>query len=144
MTIESIFRFLHSWNRWLLLIVSVVALLYFARGWLLALDWTKRGQTLLTLFSSLIGLQWILGLVFLIALGSATGFGVRHYWEHLTIQTIALAVAHVHMAWRKKVLADRSRYRRSLLLILAVLVLVIVGILLLPATIQWRFMGLGA
>ncbi len=144
MTLDAIFRFLHSWNRWLLLIVTLVALLYFARGWLQARPWTKQAQTLLTVFSSLIGLQWVLGLILLLALASVTGLGVRHYWEHLTVQTIALAVAHLHMRWRRQDLDDRTRYKRGFLLIVAVLVLVIVGIMLLPATIQWRLVGLSA
>jgi len=138
---EQIIRFLHSWNRWLLMAVMIVALIYFARGWLLGKAWTKQGQTLLTVFSSLLGLQWILGLILLIVLGSLTGFGVRHYWEHLTVQTIALGVAHMHMGWRKQELDDKTRYQRAFLLIVGVLILIVIGIMLLPSAIQWRFMS---
>lgn len=142
MTVEQIFRFLHSWNRWLLVAVALIALLYFARGWLTSQPWTKHGQTLLTIFSSLVDLQWLLGLILLIIFGGITGFGIRHYWEHLAMQTIAVFVAHLHVRWRKKTLADKSRYQRGFLLVIAVLVLIFVGIMVLPSGIQWRTIGL--
>lgn len=142
MTIEQIVRFLHSWNRWLLVAAALVTLLYFARGWLTSQPWTKRSQTLLTLFSSLVDLQWLLGLILLISFGSVTGFGIRHYWEHLTMQTIAVIVAHLHVRWRKQELEDKSRYQRGFLLVIGVLVLIVVGIMVLPAGIQWRTIGL--
>lgn|SRR5690606_2297155 len=142
MTIEQIFRFLHSWNRWLLVAAAIITLLYFARGWLTAQPWTKRSQTLLTIFSSLVDLQWLLGLILLISYGSMTGFGIRHYWEHLIIQTIAVIVGHLHARWRKKELEDKTRYQRGFLLVIAVLVLIFVGIMTLPAGIQWRTLGL--
>lgn len=139
---ETLFRLIHSWNRWLVLIVALVGMIYFARGWFMAKPWTKFGQTLLTIFSSLVGLQWIVGIVLLVILGSATGFGVRHYWEHLVIQTVALGVAHMHMGWRKRDLADKTRYQRGFLLIVGVLLLIVVGIMVLPSGIQWRLMGI--
>jgi multisubunit Na+/H+ antiporter MnhB subunit len=136
MTIEQIFRFLHSWNRWLLIVAAVIALVYFARGWLTSQPWTKFARTLQTIFSSLVDLQWLLGLILLISYGSITGFGIRHYWEHLTVQTIALVVAHLHVRWRKKELEDKTRYQRGFL------ILIFVGIMALPAGIQWRTVGL--
>jgi hypothetical protein len=142
MTIEQIFRFLHSWNRWLLVAVALITLLYFARGWLTSRPWTKNAQALLTGFSSLVDLQWLLGLILLISFGSMTGLGIRHYWEHLTIQTIAVVVAHLHVRWRKQTLEDKSRYQRGFLLVIGVLVLIFVGIMVLPAGIQWRAIGL--
>lgn len=137
--VTQIFQFLHSWNRWLLLVVMIVGIVYFAYSWLQSRDWTSQSQTLLTIFSSLVGVQWILGLILLVIKGMQTGFGVRHYWEHLVVQTIVLAVAHMHMSWRKKDFPDKTRYQRGLLLLVGVLVLIIVGIVVLPSGIQWRF-----
>lgn len=142
MTIEMVFRFLHSWNRWLVLAAALIILVSFARGWLTSQPWTKQSQTLLTIFSSLVDLQWLLGLILLLSYGSVTGFGVRHYWEHLTMQTIAVIVAHLHGRWRKQDLEDKSRYKRGFLLVIAVLVLIVAGIMALPAGIQWRAIGL--
>lgn len=142
MTIEQIFRFIHSWNRWLLMAIAVISLIYFAWGWLQSHPWTKRGQTLLTIFSSLVGLQWVVGIILLIILGSMTGFGVRHYWEHLVVQTIALAIAHIHMSWRRKEFPDKTRYQRGFLLIVGVLLLIVIGIIVLPSGIQWQFTGI--
>ena len=140
-TILYLLRFVHSWTRWILFAVAIVALVYFAVGWLQSRPWTKFSQTLLIIFSSLVGLQWIVGIVQLVGLGSETGFGVRHYWEHLTVQTIALIVAHLHFRWRRQTLADTVRYRNGFLLLTGVLVLMIVGVLVLPQGIQWQLRG---
>lgn len=142
MTIEQIFRFLHSWNRWLLIVAALITLLYFARGWLTSQPWTKAAHRLLSIFSMLVDLQWLLGLILLISFGSMTGFNIRHYWEHLTIQTVAVVVAHLHVRWRKKAIEDKERYRRGFLLVVGVLVLLFVGIMVLPDVIQWRAIGL--
>lgn len=141
MSLEEILRFAHSWNRWMLVLIVAISLVYFAYGWSQGKAWTKRGQTLLSIFSSLVGLQWLLGLGLLIAYGSVTGFGVRHYWEHLTMQTIALAVAHLHVSWRKKEYGDLTRYKRGILLVAGVLLIIVIGIMVLPAGMQWRFLS---
>ncbi len=142
MTIENMFRLIHSWNRWLLVGVTLVALIYLGRGWFTAQPWTKYSQMLLKIFSSLVGMQWVLGAVLLANLGSITGLVVPHYWEHLTIQTIALGVSYLHVMWRKKELDDKTRYKRSFLMIISVLILTVGGIMALPANIQWRLMAL--
>lgn len=142
MTIEDMFRFIHSWNRWLLVGVTLLSLIYLGRGWFTAQPWTKHSQTLLKIFSSLVGIQWVLGAVLLANLGSITGLVVPHYWEHLTIQSIGLGVSYLHVMWREKELDDKTRYKRSFLMIISVLILTVVGIMALPADIQWRLMEL--
>jgi hypothetical protein len=134
----EIVRVLHSGVRWLVLLNAILILVYFALAFLQSRPWEKRSQTLLTIFSSLIGVQWVLGLMMLLWQGSQTGFGLRHYWEHLFWQTAALAVAHLHFRWRRQSLADRVRYRNGLVLVVAVFALIVIGILVLPQGIQWR------
>jgi hypothetical protein len=58
------------------------------------------------------------------------------------VQTIALVVAHLHVRWRKKELEDKTRYQRGFLVVIGVLILIFVGIMVLPAGIQWRTLGL--
>jgi hypothetical protein len=139
----DIIQFLHSWARWLVLIVSIVALVYLALRLFGGNAWDALASRLMSAFSSLVGLQWLIGLLLLIVRGSQTGFGVRYYWEHLTLMTLALIVAHGHFMWRRHEMPDRTRYTRNLLTILVVLLLVVVGIMALPEGIRWRLYGVG-
>lgn len=72
----DILRFLHSGVRWLVLLVALVNLVYFALGWLQGrhYDWTAR--RLMSAFGGVISLQWLIGVIFLIVLGGQTGLGV--------------------------------------------------------------------
>lgn len=138
---DQLLRFLHSWIRWGVLAVAVVAIVWMVLGLVQRRRYEKTGNTLMTIFSSLIGAQWIIGLVFVGVYGARVGFGVRHFWEHLTVMTVALAVAHGHMAWKRREIPDPVRFRNNLLVVVGTLVLVIIGILTLPSGIQWRFLN---
>lgn len=139
MEFRDIIQFVHSWLRWGLVVVVVVAAMYFLLGMIQSRPWDKRAQTLLSVFSSLIGLQWIVGLVLFLIYQVPSGFGIRHQWEHLVVQTVVLAVAHIHYAWRRREMADSTRWRNGLLLLVGVTILAVVGIGVLPAVTQWRF-----
>jgi FtsH-binding integral membrane protein len=135
----QITQFLHSWTRWIFIVIAVVAIVYFVMGLVQQKPWVKQAQTFLTIFSSFIGLQWIIGLVLFLLYQIPAAFGIRHQWEHLVTMTIVLAVAHVHFSWRRRDMPDARRWRNGLLLMVGVLVLIFVGISVLPAVIQWRF-----
>ncbi len=138
-TLMTLARVLHSWTRWAFVIVAVVALVIFVLGLLQRQPWSKRAHSILNAYGSLLGLQWLFGVILLVSYGSVAGFNQRHLWEHLTIQTVAMIVANVHHAWRRRELADSVRWRNGLIVIVVSLVLAIVGIVLLPVGIQWRF-----
>jgi hypothetical protein len=139
MEFVEIIRFLHSWARWLVVIAAVVALVMMLLGLIQRRSYGPSDRRVMSIFSSLFGVQWLLGVIMLITLGAQTGFGVRHYWEHLVVQTVALIVAHLHMRWKK---ADGTTpFRNNLILLIVVVALVVVGILSLPQGIQWRFYG---
>lgn len=132
-------RVLHSWTRWVFLIVALVAVIIFVQGWFQKRSWTARAGTALTIYGSVLSLQWLFGLALLISWGSIAGFNQRHFWEHLVVQTLAVIVANAHHGWRRREMADAKRWRNGLLVILISLALVVVGIIALPVTIQWRF-----
>ncbi len=144
MTALDIVQLIHSWMRWLFVIVALVAAAYFVIGLVQRRAWDKRAQTLLTVFSSTIGLQWIVGLVLFLLHQLPAAFGIRHQWEHLVAQTVALGIAHVHFSWRRRQMPDANRWRNGLILIVGVIVLIVVGITVLPSGIQWRFYLPGA
>ncbi len=140
MEFVEIARFLHSWARWLVVLAALAALVIMVRGLLQGRSYSASDRRIMTIFSSLFGVQWLLGLVMLLALGAQTGFGVRHYWEHLVAQTVALAVAHLHLRWKKA--EGTTPFRSNLIVLLVVIALVVVGIATLPQGMQWRFYGL--
>jgi hypothetical protein len=132
-------RVLHSWTRWVFVVIAIVALVMFILGLLQNRAWDKRANTLLNIYSSVLSLQWLFGLILLISWGSIIGFNQRHFWEHLTIQTLAVIVANAHHGWRRRSLPDSARWRNGLLVIVISMILIVAGILLLPIDIQWRF-----
>ena len=144
MTVLDIVQFIHSWLRWLFVIVALAAVVYFVLGLVQRKAWDRRAQTLLTVFSSTIGLQWIVGLILFLLHQLPAGFSIRHQWEHLVMQTIALGIAHIHFSWRRRQMPDANRWRNGLILIVGVIILIIVGITVLPGAIQWRFYLPGA
>jgi hypothetical protein len=140
----DILRFLHSWNRWLIVVVAVVAVVYFALGWLQKRPWDKNAGLLIRVFPILMDIQWLLGLLLIGAFAFASGnFSfqtiIRHMWEHGFAMTIAVVVAHLSAIWRKRELPDDIRYRNNLFVVVGTIVVIILGIFVLPAAIQWRF-----
>jgi hypothetical protein len=129
-------RHTHSLVRWFVVLVTVAALIKLVLGFLGSGVYDALTQRIMTAFSGLITLQWLIGLVFLIIYGSTVGFGQRHFWEHLVVMTLAVGLAHMHNSKRWRSLADRLRFRNNLLLVLGVLLLVIIGVALLPQ--GWR------
>ncbi|PJF25834.1 MAG: hypothetical protein CUN53_10760, partial [Phototrophicales bacterium] len=110
----EVLRYLHSWTRWLVVGIAVVAVVYFAVRLATRGNFDILSARLMTAFTGLISLQWLIGIVLLVVLGSMTGFGVRHYWEHLVTMTVAVGVASLHFRWRRLELAPTARYGRLL------------------------------
>lgn len=137
--IQDALRFLHSWVRWLLLAAMLVTVAYFVLRLARRGDYDILSSRLMTVFSSLVGLQWVLGLALMIAWGSIVGFAQRHFWEHLIVMTVALVVAHGHFMMRRRSMPPSTRYGRYLALIAVTVVLIIIGIATLPDGMQWRF-----
>ncbi len=135
----DIVRFLHSWTRWLVLVIAILDLGYFALGYLQSRPYNQFARRLASIFSIGISIQWLLGVILLVVYGSQVGFGFRHFWEHLVVMTLAVAVANAPAMLRRRELADRQRYLVAFLAIIVVFVLVFVGITLLPEGIRWRF-----
>lgn len=133
-------QFLHSWTRWLVVIIGVAAVVYYGIGLVQRRDFDALSRRLMNAFSTLIGLEWLIGLLLMLVKGGQVGIQ-RHYWEHLAVMTVAVTVANAHHGWRRRELIARTRYARNLAVIVAVFVLVFIGISLLPDSIQWRLYG---
>lgn len=121
---------LHSIVRWLIVIVTVVALVRFALVLFANQTEQRYDKILLSAFSGLVDLQVLLGLIYLIWSGtSGVGFP-RHRIEHAVIMIIAAVLAHLPRRWRDAPL--KTRARNNILIIAAVLVLVYIGVARLP------------
>jgi len=118
-------RFLHSWTRWLVLIAAAAVVLVLVFNLIQKKAYAKPASSIMAAFSGLVGLQWVLGMLLLVVLGSTTGFDQRHYWEHLFSTTLALVAAHGHYMLRRRTLADTRRQAIYLTLVVVTLVLIV-------------------
>ncbi|MBZ0285787.1 MAG: hypothetical protein K8L97_33975 [Anaerolineae bacterium] len=127
-------RHTHSLVRWLVVIVTVVALIRLGMGVVQGGTYDAMTQRIMQAFAGLTSLQWLIGLIFMFVYGSYLGLIPGHVWGHLVVMTIAVALSHMHNMFKKK--PDNVRFRNSLLLVIGVVVLVIIGVALLPQ--GWR------
>lgn len=124
---DNFLFYAHSGLRWLVMLMTIVALVYLSvRVWR-RLPFDKMTHRVVVIWSGLFGLQWIAGLLLFVVLG---GFDLAHRWEHTVTMTIALAVAHAYVPLKRR--ADTVRYYGVLASIAIVLLLVIVGVARLP------------
>lgn len=128
-----ILYYAHSGVRWLVVAVTVLALAWLLLGLLQRRPYAQTTHRLMTAFSSLVGLQWLLGL--LLFLVYALPILQGYHWLHLIIMTLALVAAHMYIPFKKR--DDMLRYRMGIAIIVITLLLVIVGVLVLPQ--GWSF-----
>jgi hypothetical protein len=127
MNFNDILFYAHSGVRWLVVVMTLVAL-----AWLILLAvrsgaYTAAANTVMRIWSTLVGIQWALGVILFIVLG---GFDSGYRWEHALTLTIALVTAHVHYMLKKR--PDRVRVIGGLVSVLVTLALIYVGVARLP------------
>lgn len=120
----------HSWLRWLILLVAIVAVIKFLIGWLRAGAYQGMDQGLMSGFSGLMDLQATLGIILLLWSGfSGVGFPLYRI-AHGLIMIFAAVLAHISARWKN---ADSAtRFRNNLFLMAGSLILVLIGIAILP------------
>jgi hypothetical protein len=122
---------LHSFVRWLVLLVGVIALVKFVIGWLRGSTFEAIDQRLRSMFVGFLDLQAGLGLILLLWNGLVDGAGFPRYrLEHMGVMILAVALGHMSARWKNA--ADTVRFRNNFLVILGVFVLVFIGIAMLP------------
>ena len=120
----------HSFVRWLIILVAVVAIVKFAISWAGNSSFKGMDRGLASGFSGLLDLQVLLGLIYFVWNGIAsTGFPAYRI-VHIIIMLVAVAVGHLPA--RFKNLNDKLRFQYSLFAIVGALVLIGVGISILP------------
>jgi hypothetical protein len=117
---------IHSFVRWIIILVAVIAIIKFASGWAANSLFKAMDRGLTSAFSGLMDLQVTLGLIYLIWNGIAVSGFPTYRILHGVTMIIAAAVAHLPS--RFKNLNDKLRFQYSLLAILSSLILVFIGI----------------
>ena len=117
---------IHSFVRWIIILVAVIAIIKFAIGWAANSLFKAMDRGLTSAFSGLMDLQVTLGLIYLIWNGIAVSGFPTYRILHGVTMIIAAAVAHLPS--RFKNLNDKLRFQYSLLAILSSLILVFIGI----------------
>jgi hypothetical protein len=115
---------IHGEIRWLVALVAIIAIVKFAYGWLTNADYKGVDRILMSVFTVLLDINLLLGLILLISLGT----GVAARIEHAVTMVIALAIAHSSSLWRRSSV-PKTKFRNNLLAIIAALVFVIIGVI---------------
>ena len=127
-TLQNILFYAHSGVRWLVVLATVVALVAVIIGLAQKRPYEAFARRFMLIFSSLVGVQWALGILVMLVLGVPEGTTYR--WEHAVIMTLALVAAHMYLPAKRQ--PDSRRYVISIVVILVTLVLVFVGVARLP------------
>ncbi len=101
----EILQTIHAHNRWLVVMVVVIAALYMLFGALTKRGYDKTAYRVMLAFSSIVGIQWVLGLILFVLMGL---FRSPLHWEHAVTNTLALAAAHLHIPMRKRLMRQAA------------------------------------
>lgn len=115
---------LHGELRWLVVAVAIVALIKFGVGLARNANYTGMDRGLMSAYTILLDVNFLLGLVLLF--GSGGGFTAGRI-EHAVTMILALAAAHSSAMWRRSD-DDAKKFRNNLLVLVLSLVLVVVGV----------------
>jgi hypothetical protein len=126
----SVLLTIHSFVRWLIVIVAIISVVKFAIGWLRGGAFQGMDRGLTSGFSGLIDLQVTLGLVYMIWNGLAVEGFPAFRIEHAITMIIAAVVAHLPARWKN--VEDKTRFRNSLFIVLDVLIIIFIGVVRLP------------
>jgi hypothetical protein len=119
---------IHGEIRWLVALLAIVVIVKFLIGWLGRRPYTSLDRSLLLIYTIVLDINVLLGLILLFFGGGFSGPRL----EHATTMLLAVIAAHMTTIWRRS--ADSpTKYRNQLLLVLLSLALVLMGV--------WRLRG---
>ncbi|MBI5351252.1 MAG: hypothetical protein HZB50_01300 [Chloroflexi bacterium] len=126
----TILLLIHSYLRWAIFIVALVAIIKFALGWLRGGTFQGMDRGLVSGFSGLVDLEVTLGILYFVWNGIAqTGFPLFRI-EHAVTMILAAFVGHLPARWKNA--DDKTRFRNSLFVVIDVLIIIFVGVAFLP------------
>lgn len=119
---------IHGELRWLVALVAIAVIIKFLIGWLGKRQYAPIDRTLLLVYTILLDINVLLGLILLLFGGGFSGPRL----EHATTMLLAAIAGHMTSVWRKST-DSTTKYRNQLLLVLLSLALVLLGV--------WRLRG---
>ena len=135
------FLHLHDTLRWLVLLSLVVTLVKYISGWLGNQPWKKSDNILGIIFTSLMDIQLLTGLVLYFFLSPVTKLamsdfgaamkdpGLRFYAvEHFSMMLIAVVLVHIGRAKSKKAKTDSAKFKTATIFFLIALVVILAAI----------------
>jgi hypothetical protein len=122
-TVKEIILVIHSINRWLVVLIGVIAAIKFLVGWLRNSTYQPIDSRLMSAYAGSLDLQLLLGIILLI------GGGFEQI-EHAVTMIIAVVLAHLSRIWRDK--PDSIKFRNNFMAITLGLLLIFAGVSLLP------------
>lgn len=135
------FLHLHNTLRWLILLSLVITLVKYVSGWLRNQRWEKTDNVLGIVFTSLMDLQLLTGLVLYFFLSPITKLamsdfgaamkdsGIRFYAvEHFSMMLIAVVLVHIGRAKSKKAKTDLAKFKTATIFYLLALVIILAAI----------------
>jgi len=135
------FLHLHDTLRWLILLSLVATLVKYLAGWLGRKRWEKMDNILGLVFTSLMDLQLLTGLILYFILSPVTklalsDFGaamknadLRFYAvEHFSMMLIAVILVHIGRAKSKKARNDASKFKITFIFFLIALLVILAAI----------------
>jgi hypothetical protein len=131
---------LHNVTRWLVLLAAIYAIVIAVRGLVSNKTWTKADNRAGLIYSSLLGVQLILGLI-LYVISPVVQNGLRNMSaamqdsqirffvvEHITLMILAVIVAQLGYSLSKRAATDKAKFTRSSVGYILATALVIFGI----------------
>jgi hypothetical protein len=135
------FLHLHDTLRWLVLLSLVVTLVKYIFGWFGNQSWKKTDNILGIVFTSLMDIQLLTGLVLYFFLSPVTKLamsdfgaamkdpGLRFYAvEHFSMMLIAVILVHIGRAKSKKAKTDSAKFKIATIFFLIALVVILAAI----------------
>ena len=135
------FLHLHDTLRWLVLLSLVITLVKYVSGWLGNQPWKKTDNILGVVFTTLMDLQLLTGLVLYFFLSPVTKLamsdfgaamkdpGIRFYAvEHFSMMLIAVVLVHIGRAKSKKAKTDLAKFKTATIFFLIALVVIFAAI----------------
>lgn len=126
---------IHSIVRWVATLVAIALLARLVVGLARKMPFDKLANGLTAAFGGLMDAQALLGILFFVLSGMSASYFPRERWEHFAVMFLAVLVAHLPAAWKKK--ADDVRTRNTLIAVIVALLLVFAGIAPIGGWMRW-------
>ena len=118
----------HSGLRWILVLAVLAALGFMIFSLVTKREQDRATRIIMVTFSSLVGVQWVLGMLYYVVIGSNFGeWNLRNQATHAAVMTGALVVAHLYLPFRKRA-SNQIYYAASVGIVIVTSVFLVWGV----------------